>query len=146
MMEVLIKSKLALEGGKPAVTEPLRRFNTIGYEEAEAAAFAVTSGPLSGYLGGERHSGYHVERLEKIWAEMFGVKHAVACNSATSGILIACMAIGIKGRIVRTTPYTMSGTVAPAALLDANIIFGDIDEQTYCLQPIKDGQNKQITI
>src|SRR5258708_28565936 len=104
-------TRLALLGGEPAVTEPLHRFNTIGYDEAEAAAQAVMGGPLSGYLGGEKRGGYHVERLEATWAEMFGVKHAVACNSATSGILIACMAIGVRsGRTVRTTPYTMSGT------------------------------------
>src|SRR5262250_2899322 len=113
-MHILTQSKLALQGGKPAVTEPLRRFNMIGYDEALAASEAVMKGPLSGYLGGERHGGYHVERLEKTWAEMFGVRHAVACNSATSGILIACMAIGVQGKTIRTTPYTMSGTVAPA--------------------------------
>src|SRR5215468_683302 len=118
-MEVLTKNatRLALKGGKPAISEPLRRFNTIGHEEAVAASEAVMTKPLSGYLGGEKHGGYYVERLEEAWADMFSVKHAIACNSATSGILIACMAVDVKGRTVRTTPYTMSGTVAPATLL-----------------------------
>src|SRR5215470_13219657 len=148
-MEILARtsSRLALHGGKPAVTEPLRRFNTIGYGEALAASEAVMKGPLSGYLGGEKRGGFFVEKLEKTWAEMFGVKHAIASNSATSGILMACMAIGVLGKTIRTTPYTMSGSVAPAKLLGAHpIIFGDIDEKTYCLQPVKEGQDKHITI
>src|SRR5215475_11660195 len=145
---MLIKaaSKLAVHGGKPAITEPLRCFNTIGYDEAQVASEAVMTKPLSGYLGGERKGGYYVERLEEAWADMFGVKHAIACNSATSGILIACMAIGVKGKTVRTTPYTMSGTVAPAALLGANVIFGDIDEDTFCLKPALEAKHITISV
>lgn len=111
--------------------DPLKE---IGKEEADAAFKATLYGPLSGYLGGQRHGGGRVEKLEKEWAGKFGVKYAISCNSATSGILIACMAIGVKGRTVRTTPYTMSGTAAPAALLGADVVFGDIDPETYCLE------------
>ncbi len=139
-------SRLVIHGGTPAVTEPVAKFNTIGQEEADAAHGAVLGGPLSGYLGGERRGGYHVERLEAEWEDMFHVRHAIACNSATSGILIACMAAEVEGKTVRTTPYTMSGTIAPAKLLGANIIFGDIDPDSFCLKPAEEGQPKYITI
>lgn len=126
----------ALKGGKPAIVEPLKPFKAVGMEDANAAWLAVMSRPLSGYLGGERQGGYYVERLERAWEEKFQVKHAVACNSATSGILIACMAAGIgRGTVVKTTPYTMSGTIAPADILGANIVFGDINQNTFCLDP-----------
>lgn len=131
-------SRLAIDGGNPAIPESLPRFNTIGKEEAQAAYDATLKGPLSGYLGGERRGGYHVERLERAWEEMFEVRHAVACNSATSGLLMACMASGgadWSGTEITTTPYTMSGTIAPATLLGADVFFGDIDEHMFYLKP-----------
>lgn len=74
--------------------------------------------------------------LEKEWADAFAIEHAVAVNSATSGLLAACMAAEIKpGDEVITTPYTMSATAAAPAVLGARIRFGDIEPDTYCLDP-----------
>lgn len=95
--------------------------------------------PLSGYLGGKTHGGVYIQRFEELWAQKFDSSHAIACNSATSGLLAACMAIGLgSGDEVITTPYTMSGTIAPAVLLGANVIFGDVDPETFCLKPSLD--------
>lgn len=136
MAAIVGSTQLAIEGGKPAITEPLPRFNTIGGGEERISVLAALGMPLSGYLGGERVGGYWVERLERKWEEMFEVKHAVACNSATSGILMACMVANVNRKTyVRTTPYTMSGTVAPARILGAEILFGDIEKDTFCLKP-----------
>lgn len=127
-------STLAIDGGRPAVTGILPRFNTIGRREIQAATAAMRSGPLSGYLGGQRHGGYHVQALEEVWKATFGCSHAIAVNSATSGLLVACMAAGVKHRdVVLTTPFTMSATAAAPALLGANIVFGDIEHETFCL-------------
>jgi dTDP-4-amino-4,6-dideoxygalactose transaminase len=87
---------LAINGGKPAVTTPLRKYNTIGEAEIAAAVDAMRSGPLSGYLGGIDKGGRYVEELEETFAGMLGVKHAVACNSATSGLLMACTACNVQ--------------------------------------------------
>lgn len=127
-------SKLAIDGGKPAVTGTLKPFNTIGREEAKAAYDATLKGPLSGYLGGHRTGGYHVERLERAWEEKFNVKHAVSCNSATSGLLLAAMAGGVgPDSVVVTTPFTMSATAAVPAFLGAKVRFDDIEADTFSL-------------
>ena len=113
---------------------PLKPFNTIGREEAAAAEAAIRGGPLSGYLGGIRQGGYYVEKLESEFAAALKVRHAVACNSCTSGLLMACMAAGVgPGADVVTTPLTMSATAAVPALLGAGILFGDIEDQNFCL-------------
>ena len=125
---------LALEGGKPAVSSPLRPYNSIGPEEVAAVVATIKRGPLSGFMGGERHGGLMVQALEQQMCEMFGSKHAVACNSATSGLLTACMAAGIgRNSNVISSPFTMSGTVAPAVLLGADILFADVGAATFNL-------------
>lgn len=127
-------SRLAIDGGAPNVIGPLARFTTIGKEEAHAADLALHGGPLSGFLGGEKRGGYWVRRLEDRWAETFGVKHAIACNSATSGLLAACAAVGTPtGSIVATTPFTMSATAACAAHLGAQLRFVDVEAVTFML-------------
>ncbi len=127
-------NKLARDGGKPAVTGELKPYCTIGREEAEAAYEATLTGPLSGYLGGQRTGGYHVERLERAWEEAFNVKHAVSCNSATSGLLLSCLAAGVDGSsTVVTTPFTMSATAAAPAFLGAKVLFDDIEADTFSL-------------
>ncbi len=127
-------TKLAIDGGKPAVTGHLKPFNTIGFEEAKAAYDTVRYFPLSGYLGGNKTGGYHVERLERAWEEALNVKHAVSCNSATSGLLLACIAggIGVDTTVV-TTPTTMSATAAAPAFLGAKVVFDDIEADTFSL-------------
>lgn len=137
-------SKLAIDGGKPAVTQPLKPFNTIGYEEAKAAYDTVRYFPLSGYLGGNKTGGYHVERLERAWEETFRVKHAVSCNSATSGLLLACIAGGVgPDSVVVTTPASMSATAAAPAFLGAKVRFDDIEADTFSLG---EGDIKNVVI
>jgi perosamine synthetase len=137
---------LAINGGKPAVTTPLRKYNTIGESEIAAAVDAMRSGPLSGYLGGIDKGGRYVEELEDTFAGILGVKHAVACNSATSGLLMACFSCGVqKHSVVLTTPYTMSATAAAPKVLGPTIMFGDIEGETFGLTPHHEDRN-DVTI
>ena len=113
---------LALHGGKPAINEPLRPFRHITQREIDTVVLAMKRGPLSGYLGGVRRGGYYVEALEEYFRERFHVTHAVACNSATSGLLLACMACGVgPGTLVGVPAMTMSATAAAPALLGAKL-------------------------
>lgn len=131
-------TKLAILGGKPAVTKPLLPYDSINQESVRAKMAQALYGPLSGYLGGERKGGYWVEKLEAAWCEAFNVKHAVACNSATSGLLMACIAADVRiGDHVVTTPYTMSATAAAPKFLRAHVTFADIETNTYCINPKK---------
>lgn len=127
-------SQLAIDGGAPAVKNPLRAFNSIGPEEIAAATNVLSRRSLSGFLGGQLHGGLYVETLENVWQETFGCKHAVAVNSATSGLLIASVAAGIGPyKEVLTTPFTMSATAAAPRFLGAQIVFGDVDPDTFNL-------------
>lgn len=114
------------------------RFSTIGLQEKINLDKAMRK-PLSGYLGGVLNkSGYWTERLEAEWAETFEVKHAIACNSATSGLLATCMAAGIgPNREVWTTPLSMSATAACAVRLGADVRFMDIETIRYGIDPKK---------
>jgi len=92
--------------------------------------------PLSGYLAGNPKGGYWVERLSTEWASAFSVTHAIPCNSATSGLLAACMAAGIgPGDTVWTSGYSMSATAACAKVLGARIVFIDIETTRYSMNP-----------
>ena len=124
----------------------LPRFDTIGPKERDLALMPMRHHwSLSGYLGGELSGGPMVQALEKKWCETFGCTHAIACNSATSGLLAACHAVGIQhhdaweelptDRVV-VSPYTMSATAAAPAFLGADLCFADIDPH-YCLSPVR---------
>lgn len=122
-------SKLALFGGDPEVKEPIAPADT----SLHGLHIDITT-PLSGYLGGVARGGRMVCQLEERWAERFNVKHAIACNSATSGLLAAAAAIDLgPGDMFLTTPYTMSATAAAPMFLGAVPYFCDIEDQTFCL-------------
>jgi dTDP-4-amino-4,6-dideoxygalactose transaminase len=108
-------------------------FSTINWRESDLLRKALNA-PLSGYLGGKPSTGYYINRLQDEWCKAFGVKHAIACNSATSGLLAACMAVGIgPGSVVWTTAYSMSATAACAKVLGATIVFIDIETTRFSL-------------
>jgi perosamine synthetase len=84
---------------------------------------------LSGYLGSRTHGGHYCRLLEIGWASRFSVEHAIAVNSATSGLLAACMAIGVNRDCEVIVPaWTMSATAAAPAVLGADIRFADITD------------------
>lgn len=138
-MKLSSDQKLALLGGTPAISGPLKPFNTIGEEEAQAAGEVIRSGVLSAYIGAPGEAfmgGEKVRAFERQAAEYFGVKHALGVNSWTSGLIAAVGAIGIEpGDEVITTPWTMAAT-ATAILHFAGIpVFADIEPDTFNICP-----------
>ncbi len=125
------------------------RYNSIGRLE-RVAAMASMHDPLSGYLGGEERGGFWVQALEEKWAEHFKVTHAIACNSATSGILAACAAIGLgREDEFEVSALTMSATAAAPMVLGAKPHFGDIESETFCWgwgQPFRYPKTKALII
>ena len=111
----------------------LPRFRTIGHAEKTNLMRAMRS-DLSGYLGGVVKGGYWCERLAEEWQAAFKVKYAVPCNSATSGLLAACMAAGIgPDSVVWTTAMSMSATAACAKVLGAHVVFIDIETKRFSM-------------
>lgn len=81
--------------------------------------------------------GPKVPQFEAALAQYCDAKHAVAVNSATSALHIACLALGIgKGDWLWTTPVTFVASSNCALYCGAKVDFVDIDPRTYNLDPV----------
>ena len=77
-----------------------------------------------------------VPRFEQEVANYCGVPHAVAMNSATSALHIACLALGLgPGDLLWTSPVTFVASANCALYCGAQVDFVDIDKDTYNLSP-----------
>ncbi|HZS11243.1 MAG TPA: DegT/DnrJ/EryC1/StrS family aminotransferase, partial [Nitrospirales bacterium] len=137
-MLVQTAMKPALLGGAPVRTEPFPAYPVIGDEEKAAVMAVLDSGRLStfsasrqGFLGGQQ-----IQAFEKAFAAYHGVKHAIAVNSATSGLHAAVAACGIgPGDEVIVPPYTFTATATAVLHHNAIPVFADVDPVTFCLDP-----------
>jgi len=83
----------------------------------------LTQGPMVPYF--EESVAHHV-----------GVGHALAVNSATSALHIACLALGLgRGDRLWTTPTTFVASANCGLYCGATVDFVDIDPRTYNLCP-----------
>jgi len=73
-----------------------------------------------------------VPRFERTVAEKVKVNHAVAVNSATSALHIACLALGLgAGDKLWTVPNTFVASANCARYCGADVDFVDIDPETW---------------
>lgn len=73
-----------------------------------------------------------VPRFEQAVAKFTGANHAVAVNSATSALHIACLALGLgPGDTLWTSPNTFVASANCALYCGADVDFVDIDPRTY---------------
>jgi len=73
-----------------------------------------------------------IPAFEQSVAGYCSVKHALAVNSATSALHIACLALGVgPGDIVWTTPITFVASANCALYCGAEVDFVDINPRTY---------------
>ena len=77
-----------------------------------------------------------VPRFEEALVAYTGAKHALAVNSATSALHIACLALGLgPGDWLWTTPISFVASSNCALYCGARVDFVDIDPRTYNLSP-----------
>lgn len=77
-----------------------------------------------------------VPRFEQAIAAHVGATHAVAVNSATSALHIACLALGLgPGDSLWTSPITFVASANCAIYCGATVDFVDIESRTYNLCP-----------
>lgn len=82
--------------------------------------------------------GPKVPEFEHKVASHVGARHALAVNSATSALHIACKALGLgSGDWLWTTPVTFVASANCGLYCGAKVDFVDIDPQTYNLCPKK---------
>ncbi len=80
--------------------------------------------------------GPQVPLFEQTVAQHVGAKHALAVNSATSALHIACLALGLgSGDWLWTTPVTFVASANCGLYCGAQVDFVDIDSSTYNLCP-----------
>jgi UDP-4-amino-4,6-dideoxy-N-acetyl-beta-L-altrosamine transaminase len=73
-----------------------------------------------------------VPKFERVVASYCGASHAVAVNSATSALHIACLALDLgPGDILWTSPNTFVASANCGRYCGADIDFVDIDSKTY---------------
>lgn len=129
--------ELALLGGKKVRTEKFPAYRVIGQEEERAVSRVFASGIFSRFLGcwhEDFYGGPEIRAFEREWAEFFHVKHAIAVNSATSGIYAAVGAIGTSpGDEIIVSPYSMSVSAGAPLIYNTIPVFADIEEDYFCL-------------
>ena len=137
-------SDLAIHKGIPVFSKPLKRYNSIGNEELDAASKVIKSGALSPFLGswpdipnvGSFYGGEKVQEFEEKLKEYFSVKHVITVNSWTSGLIAALGAIGIEpGDEVIVSPWTMCASATSILHWFAIPVFADIENETFNINP-----------
>ncbi|MGV8878710.1 MAG: UDP-4-amino-4,6-dideoxy-N-acetyl-beta-L-altrosamine transaminase [Sphingobacteriaceae bacterium] len=78
--------------------------------------------------------GPKIREFENKFAEYIGSKYAVAVSNGTAALHLSALAIGIKaGDKVITSPITFAASANCVRYCGGEIIFGDIDPETYLL-------------
>ncbi|MCB8838611.1 UDP-4-amino-4,6-dideoxy-N-acetyl-beta-L-altrosamine transaminase [Aurantimonas sp. VKM B-3413] len=100
----------------------------IDAEDVEAVIATLTSDFLT--------QGPQVPGFERAVCEATGAGHAVAVNSATSALHIACLALGVgPGDLVWTSPISFAASANCARYCGADVDFVDIDRESFNMSP-----------
>src|SRR5512136_2748473 len=100
----------------------------IGEAEKRAVMEVLDSGMLA--------QGPRTAQFEERFAQVCGVKHAIATSSGTTALHIALVANGIgPGDEVITTPFTFIASANSILFTGARPVFVDIDPETFNIDP-----------
>ncbi|WP_306168718.1 UDP-4-amino-4,6-dideoxy-N-acetyl-beta-L-altrosamine transaminase [Halomonas sp. MMSF_3323] len=78
-----------------------------------------------------------VPKFENFLSEKVGARYALAVNSATSALHIACMSLGLgEGDWLWTSPITFVASANCGLYCNARVDFVDIDPKTYNICPV----------
>jgi 8-amino-3,8-dideoxy-alpha-D-manno-octulosonate transaminase len=132
MASVAQATRLAIEGGTPAVTSPLPRMYPggmrIGREEEEAVLEVLRSKRLFRYYG-PTPGPSRVAELEEAFAALIGVKHCAAVSSGSASLMCALAGLGVgPGDEVIVPAYTWIASASAVVAMGAVPILAEVDE------------------
>ena len=113
----------------------------FGAEEEALVLEVLRSGQLA--------QGAYVERFEREFAELHGVKHAVAVNNGTTALVVAMEALGVgPGDEVITSPFTFVATLNAILEAGATARFADIGDdfnvEPSNIEPLVNARTKAL--
>jgi dTDP-4-amino-4,6-dideoxygalactose transaminase len=119
----------AIRGGEPIFAERFRFIKpTLPRHEDVLACYEES------YGSGVITNASLVERFEKAAAERLGVRHCVAVNSCTAGLMLVLKSLGVAGDVILPS-FTFFAT-GHAVLWNAlRPVFADCDPLTWTLDP-----------
>lgn len=102
----------------------------LGPEEIAAVTEVIESGMIA--------QGRKVAELERQWAELVGVKHAIAMGNGTLALMSIFAGIGLgPGDEVITVAHTFAATANAILFTGATPVFVDIEPDTYLIDAKK---------
>lgn len=117
MKDIFVKRKEYLPFSRPS----------IGREEIDEVVDTLRSGWIT--------TGPKTRRFEDDFKAYVGCKHAIALSSATGGLHLGLMAMGIgPGDEVITSPMTFAATINQIVLAGATPVLVDIDDKTMMMR------------
>ena len=100
----------------------------IGEAEKQAVMDVLDSGMLA--------QGPRTAKFEERFAQVCGVKHAIATSSGTTALHLALLAHGVgPGDEVITTPFTFIASANSILFTGAKPVFVDVDAATFNIDP-----------
>ncbi len=122
--------KLALHGGPKAKRTPFSQGKRHGELEKRYLSEVIDSDMLFYFLGTK------VRELEKRFAEMYGMKHCIACSSGTAAVHMAVAALQLPlGSEVITSAITDMGSLTGILYQGLIPVFADIERDTLNMSP-----------
>ena len=103
------------------------------HQELKAELMQVLEKALgnAGFIGGPM-----VEDFEREFAKFCAAKYCVGVNSGTDALRFAFLAAGVRANdIIITVPHTFITTTDAISQVGAQMVFVDIHEQTYTMDP-----------
>jgi dTDP-4-amino-4,6-dideoxygalactose transaminase len=158
MTAIETSARLAIDGGTPIRTRPFAPNCHIGGRERELLLDALESCNWSGFRAGaganvrdlcatpssiarDLHDvrylgGRYVRLLESMFAARTRTTFAIACNSATSGLVMAFGAIGLEpGDEVLVPSMSFHATATAILAFQAVPVFVEVDPHSFCIDP-----------
>ena len=161
MTSVQTETRLAIHGGEPVRSRPFAEPCFIGGRERELLLEALESCSWSACRAGAQGievgalcempsadaaafddrevlflGGRWVRRLEAMFAARAGVRFAIACNSATSGLVMAAGALGLgAGDEVLVPCMSFHATATAVVPFGCTPVFVEVKGDTLCIDP-----------